>query len=37
MEFIYYNIILDRYFEILEIDKSASYEEVKKAYRKLAF
>lgn len=37
MEFIYYNTILDRYFEILEIDKSASYEEVKKAYRKLAF
>ena len=37
MEFIYYNTILDRYFEILEIDKSSSYEEVKKAYRKLAF
>lgn len=37
MEFIYYNTILDRYFEILEIDKSASYEDVKKAYRKLAF
>ena len=37
MNFIYYNTVLDRYFEILGIDKSSSYEEVKKAYRNLAF
>lgn len=37
MEKPYYNSILDRFFEILELNSDASYEEVKTRYRSLAF
>lgn len=37
MEIPYYNTILDRFFEVLELEPNASFEELKKKYHELAF